>query len=507
MMGQTAENLAWKFGISRQQMDAFSVDSHKRGFGSAGRRLFRGDRASGLAPTARSILIDDGVRHDSSIEGLAKLKPFFDRKYGKITPGNSSQITDGAAVARWPQPTDRSVSTSSRRSAQIADAQWAGPTGSGADGPRPGARGDADPRSATASASATFDATGRSTKPSRPSVHGLRQGAREDPTSTAGSSSASTAPLGALDAAKLNVDGGAVALGHLVGASPARASMLHLLQVLQPRADAAGASPPSQSAAASAAQSVRSRLRRGRSQMSIRLDYRAKPGLGFMAQMWRPKPAGVALAPLPDMVAEWRGQTSTARERTDFLDLSGMPADAELSLHPLSSHAASFPDADGDAQPSGIPAADLAHAASAQPPCAARGDRARRGAGFHGVRSGERRALEKGVEIDLQCDRTPRWPQRARGHQQLCISSRGRFGPASAEAPASPVLGGPALAEWRMPAHGRLGYSRLGRLQSAAPVRCLCAPPGLPRGVRPPAARHRAVPRPSRCHGRHGVAH
>ena len=41
--------------------------------------------------------LDDGVRKDASIENLAKLRPFFDRKYGNVTPGNSSQITDGAA--------------------------------------------------------------------------------------------------------------------------------------------------------------------------------------------------------------------------------------------------------------------------------------------------------------------------------------------------------------------------------------------------------------------------
>ena len=40
---------------------------------------------------------DDGVREDSTPENLAKLKPFFDRKYGNVTAGNSSQVTDGAA--------------------------------------------------------------------------------------------------------------------------------------------------------------------------------------------------------------------------------------------------------------------------------------------------------------------------------------------------------------------------------------------------------------------------
>jgi acetyl-CoA C-acetyltransferase len=75
--------------------------------------------------------------------GLARLKPFFDRKYGRVTPGNSSQITDGAAwlilaseaaVEKWQlEPLGR-----------ITDSQWAG-LDPAADGPWPGACGDADP--------------------------------------------------------------------------------------------------------------------------------------------------------------------------------------------------------------------------------------------------------------------------------------------------------------------------------------------------------------------------
>lgn len=191
--------------------------------------------------------------------------------------------------------------------------------------------------------------------------------------------------------------------------------------------------------------------------VAIRLDCRAKPGfLGFMAQMWRPKPAGAALAPLPEMVAEWRGQKSTARERADFLDFSGMPADAELSI--LYPHTASFP----------MLMAMLSHPAFPLPIW--RMLQVRNRLVLHEgiepsavldftVCSGERRVLEKGVEIDLQV--TARRAGRTVFEATNSFYSRGRFGPASAEAPASPVLGGPALAEWRMPAHGRLGYSRL----------------------------------------------
>src|SRR5512147_405853 len=100
LMGQTAENLAHRFGITRAQMDAFSVRSHKRVCAAqdAGPLAAGGGELEALYDTkGNAYALDDGVRRDSSLENLAKLKPFFDRKYGNVTPGNSSQITDGAA--------------------------------------------------------------------------------------------------------------------------------------------------------------------------------------------------------------------------------------------------------------------------------------------------------------------------------------------------------------------------------------------------------------------------
>ncbi|MGH8475529.1 MAG: acetyl-CoA C-acetyltransferase, partial [Methylococcales bacterium] len=95
-MGQTAENLATRFGISREQMDLYAVESHKR---------LAHAQQSGVLEEVQTIYDveghfyehDDGVRPDSSIESLARLKPVFDRDFGNITAGNSAQITDGAA--------------------------------------------------------------------------------------------------------------------------------------------------------------------------------------------------------------------------------------------------------------------------------------------------------------------------------------------------------------------------------------------------------------------------
>ncbi len=97
LMGQTAENLAYRFGITPRA----------DGPASPCAAISAWRPASMPATTARSFRSigsdgtvypeDDGLRRDSSMAGLAKLKPFFDKKYGSITPGNSSQITDGAA--------------------------------------------------------------------------------------------------------------------------------------------------------------------------------------------------------------------------------------------------------------------------------------------------------------------------------------------------------------------------------------------------------------------------
>src|SRR5436853_5776388 len=100
LMGQTAGNVAHRFGITREQMDAFSVRSHQKVVKAqeAGILASGGGEVEALYDAkGTAYTLDDGVRRDSSMENLAKLKPFFDRKYGNVTPGNSSQITDGAA--------------------------------------------------------------------------------------------------------------------------------------------------------------------------------------------------------------------------------------------------------------------------------------------------------------------------------------------------------------------------------------------------------------------------
>lgn len=97
-MGQTAEVLAKEFGISRREQDEFALVSHQRA--AAGRAVLKEEIVPVIpAPKyKKAVEIDNGPREHQTLEALAKLKPFFDRRSGTVTAGNSSQITDGAAV-------------------------------------------------------------------------------------------------------------------------------------------------------------------------------------------------------------------------------------------------------------------------------------------------------------------------------------------------------------------------------------------------------------------------
>lgn len=96
-MGQTAEKVAWRFGISREEMDEFAARSNVELA-----KAFADGKMEEVIPIidtkGKVYTEDDGMRPDSTVEKLAKLKPFFDKKYGMVTAGNSSQITDGACL-------------------------------------------------------------------------------------------------------------------------------------------------------------------------------------------------------------------------------------------------------------------------------------------------------------------------------------------------------------------------------------------------------------------------
>ena len=99
-MGQTAEILAKEFKISRQEQDEFAVRSHQKAVAAQKSGRFAKEISPFyLGPDFKKVISDDvGPRDGQSMEQLAKLKPFFDRKFGTVTPGNSCPITDGASM-------------------------------------------------------------------------------------------------------------------------------------------------------------------------------------------------------------------------------------------------------------------------------------------------------------------------------------------------------------------------------------------------------------------------
>lgn len=99
-MGQTAEILAKEFGLSREVQDQLSMRSHLYAVRAIKEGRFREETTPVfLAPDYKDVIVDDiGPREGQSMEQLAKLKPFFDRDTGTITAGNSCPITDGAAM-------------------------------------------------------------------------------------------------------------------------------------------------------------------------------------------------------------------------------------------------------------------------------------------------------------------------------------------------------------------------------------------------------------------------
>jgi acetyl-CoA C-acetyltransferase len=96
-MGQTAELVGHLFHISRRDADQYAVESQIKLARAQSNGHFDSELEIAFSRDGRTYDHDDGVRPDSSVESLAKLKPAFERPWGKVTAGNSSQITDGAS--------------------------------------------------------------------------------------------------------------------------------------------------------------------------------------------------------------------------------------------------------------------------------------------------------------------------------------------------------------------------------------------------------------------------
>jgi acetyl-CoA acetyltransferase family protein len=216
-MGQTAEILANEFAIDRTRQDRFAVESHhKAARAQAAGRFDREIAPLFCPPSMAPVVKDNGIRPDSSLEKLAKLKTVFAREHGTVTAGNASQITDGA-VALVVTTMEQAQALGLKPLAVIRGQAYAG-----LEPQRMGL----GPVYATARLFKELGLTMRQmdlveiNEAFAAQVLACLQafGSEEIATRRLGLDKA----VGELDPAKLNVNGGAIALGHPVGSSGGR---------------------------------------------------------------------------------------------------------------------------------------------------------------------------------------------------------------------------------------------------------------------------------------------
>ncbi|MCU1529046.1 MAG: beta-ketoadipyl CoA thiolase [Frondihabitans sp.] len=210
-LGQTAENLAMRFDISREEQDEFAVRSHLNAARAQREGVFEGEIAQVQGTT---LVADEGVRPESSMASLSPLKPAF-RTDGTVTAGNSSPLNDGATALLI---ADENADLGREPLARIVSR--------GAAGNDPDIFGIA-PVEAVNRALARAGRTW-----AQVDVVELNE-------AFAAQSLACLRLWPDLDPAKVNVDGGAIAIGHPLGASGARI-LLHLARSLERRGGGVG---------------------------------------------------------------------------------------------------------------------------------------------------------------------------------------------------------------------------------------------------------------------------
>jgi acetyl-CoA acyltransferase len=201
-MGETGENVAERYGVSREDQDAFALASHQRAIAAAEAGRFDDEIVTIDVPQPKgdpvTIHSDEGPRPDTSLERLARLKPIF-REGGTVTAGNSSSLNDGAACL---------VLASEERARELGREPLARIVATGSAGVDPGYMGIGPvpaSRKALERAGLTIDEI---------DLVELNE-------AFASQVLASMRELG-IDHDKLNVNGGAIAIGHPLGCSGAR---------------------------------------------------------------------------------------------------------------------------------------------------------------------------------------------------------------------------------------------------------------------------------------------
>jgi len=227
-MGQTAEVLAHRFGIDRQTADAYAVESHHRLAAAQEEGRLDPEVLPAFDRDGNAHARDDGVRPDSSLDKLAKLDPAFEKPYGKVTPGNSSQITDGASWVILASETAVEAHGLTPL-ARIVDSEWAAldPSIMGlgpvlASTPLAQRHGLSCEDIGLWEINEAFAAQVLACLAAWQDADFCRDVLGYD------------APFGRIDRGRLNVDGGAISLGHPVGTSGNRI-VLHLANAMKAR--------------------------------------------------------------------------------------------------------------------------------------------------------------------------------------------------------------------------------------------------------------------------------
>lgn len=226
-MGRTAEVLAREFGVTREEQDALALRSHQLAIAAteAG-RLAEEIVPVPVAPRYRHVQsIDGGPRPDQSMESLAKLRPYFERQTGTVTVGNACPVTDGAAA----------VLLMRESKAKALGLEPIGYLAASAYAALDERRMGLGPAFATAK---LFDRTGWSMNDidliELNEAFAAQVIANErafDSERFARDELGRSAALGAIDRDKLNVNGGAIALGHPVGSSGTRIALTVLKEL------------------------------------------------------------------------------------------------------------------------------------------------------------------------------------------------------------------------------------------------------------------------------------
>lgn len=220
LMGQTAELLARDFGITRRDCDEYAAESHRRAARARDAGRFTREILPVLPLGARegstTVLHDDTIRDDQTVERLAKLRPYFEKPDGVVTVGNACGITDGAG-ALVVTTSERAQGLDLKPLARIKAWAWAG-----CDPARMGLGPVYATTKVLQAAGVTLDDIGAIELNEAFAAQVIACKRAFESAEFATDRLGRTSAVGTLDLARTNVNGGAIALGHPVGATGAR---------------------------------------------------------------------------------------------------------------------------------------------------------------------------------------------------------------------------------------------------------------------------------------------